>query len=158
MSGVNNIFEQRRMTPNSLRNLSRSAPIVRSELSVPRTAYNAGERSRSRTRTGTRTRTQTGTQSRTRTRTHTSDGHDSYIVALIDNVAKDVGLSAYNLNSFEIEMRQFADSNNFTTIVTVLLVIDPVEILLSVSSAGTPIDQAIQGCPQLENVKVCVFL
>jgi hypothetical protein len=78
-----------------------------------------------RTETGaTRSRTRTGT-GRTRTATRralTSRVDDVYIVAIIENRNKEVGIAAYNLRSFHVELRQFADTNCFVNTMTVLTV------------------------------------
>lgn len=101
-----------------------------------------------------RSRNARSTDSKTRTRTCTTRDDDAFVVALIDNSVKDVGFCAYNLNSFDVELRQFADSNTFAAAVTALCVFNPVEILLSVSTAGGLLDQAIQMSPYLGHVKV----
>lgn len=66
---------------------------------------------------------------------------------------RDVGFCAYNLHGLDVELRHFPDSNNFATLLTVLTVFSPVEILFSLSSAGALLDQAIQACPYLTHIK-----
>lgn len=100
-------------------------------------------------------RATTSGRARTRTGTRTARQEDTYIIAVIDNAVKDVGFCAYNLRGFDVELRQFADSNTFVKLVTALCVFMPVEILMCVSSAAGLLDQAIQACTRLANVKVC---
>lgn len=69
--------------------------------------------------TGTKSRTGTGTRARTGTGTAGGD-RDLYIVAAIENNAKEVGLCAYNLHGFDVELRQFADSNTLSAAITSL--------------------------------------
>ena len=109
---------------------------------------------RAATRTTNTARTNTA-RTRTATRTQTARYEDAFVIAVIDNNVKDVGLCAYNLSGFDVELRQFSDSNTYAKLLTMLCVFAPVEIILSLSSAGGLLDQAIQACPHLTNVKVC---
>lgn len=80
-----------------------------------------------RSRTATRTATGTGTAGRrgagrSRGRTATARAEDMYVVAIIENRAKEVGLAAYNLRSFHVELRQYADTNCFVQTMTCLTI------------------------------------
>lgn len=77
-----------------------------------------------------------------------------YLVALIENRGREVGLAAYNLRSFHVELRQYADGNTFAATMTALTVFSPVEIGLSQSSAAGSLDRAIQENPYLADVRV----
>lgn len=111
---------------------------------------------RAATRTGTGTaRTGTARTPRTRTGTARTAGEDDvYVVALIENRGREVGLAAYNLRSFHVELRQYADGNTFAATMTALTVFSPVEIVLSQSSAAGSLDRAIQENPYLADVQV----
>lgn len=116
---------------------------------------NASARTATRTGTGRTTTARTSTARTTtgRPRTQTARCDDAYVVAVIDNPAREVGLCAYDLNGFVVELRQFADSNTYVMLVTVLCVMAPVEILLSTSSMGGMLEQAIHTSPHLRHVK-----
>jgi hypothetical protein len=75
---------------------------------------------------GTRSRTRTGTtRARTATaRTGTAPLGDLYVVAIIESRSREVGLAAYNLRSFHVELRQFADTNCFVNTMTVLTIFE----------------------------------
>lgn len=113
--------------------------------SVRRT--NTRSKTLSRTRTATATRTRTGTRATTATT-------DVYIASVIGNNERDVGFCAYNLNGFQVELRQFADLNTYGMLTTALCVVDPVEIIMCVSDAGGRLARAINGCQYLDNFKV----
>lgn len=73
-------------------------------------------------RAGTSSRANTRTPSR-RVRTATKNG-DEVVVALIENNFSEVGICAYNLNGFDIELRQLSDSKTFTTLLSTLSVFE----------------------------------
>lgn len=90
-----------------------SHPRGDQSVDAKRTSSRCRSRSRSRARTST---------ARLRTNTGTATQDDVYLVALIENRAKEVGLAAYNFRSFHIELRQFADTNCFSTLMTFLTI------------------------------------
>jgi hypothetical protein len=69
------------------------------------------------TPTYTPSRGRTGT---TRARTSNAKNDELYIVTLIENKAKEVGVAAYNLRSFDVELRQYGDTNCFANTMTIL--------------------------------------
>jgi hypothetical protein len=84
------------------------------------TVHSAKTRTRTTTATRTKSRVGTGTA---RARTAKNNLEDIYVVALIENKVKEVGLAAYNLRSFDIELRQYADTNCFASTMTVLTIL-----------------------------------
>lgn len=73
-------------------------------------------------RTGTSRQRSSRTATGRRTRTANTRSDDAFVVALIENQAKEVGFCVYNINGFDVELRQFADSNSFaTTIATICI-------------------------------------
>ncbi|KAI0567379.1 DNA mismatch repair protein MutS MSH4 [Gracilaria domingensis] len=121
---------------------------ARRGISRIRTGRNRSARTRDTNRT---TSTRTGTA---RTRTQTARREDTYVVAIIDNTVREVGLCAYDLNGFVVELRQFTDSNLYTTLIKMLCILSPVEILLSTSSMGGLLVQAIQNSPHVSHIKL----
>lgn len=129
-----------------------SSGTRRYALSGGRRARTATGRAATRTGTGT---ARTGTTRTARTGTaRTAREDDIYLVALIENRGREVGLAAYNLRSFHVELRQYADGNTFAATMTALTVFNPVEIVLSQSSAAGSLDRAIQENPYLTEVQV----
>lgn len=59
---------------------------------------------------------------RTETATAATAEEPSYMVALIENRAREVGLALYRLRSFHVELRQYCDSNSFSTTLAALAV------------------------------------
>ena len=116
------------MDTNALKPVTADGSSVMRAQSQPRYQIDPGaSRSRSRsvrTRTGTRARTGTGRKLRTgtETRTQTAGPEDLYLVAIIENRAKEVGIAAYNLRSFDVELRQYTDTNTYTTTATILTI------------------------------------
>lgn len=67
-------------------------------------------------------------QRRSKTETRTGANNETsdeflYIVALIENKSKEVGIAAYNLKSFQVELRQFVDNNTYWTTLSTLCVL-----------------------------------
>ncbi|GJD05545.1 MutS protein homolog 4 [Galdieria sulphuraria] len=96
-------------------------------------------------------------QRRSRTDTKTGANNESndefvYIVSLIENKSKEVGIAAYNLKSFEVELRQFVDNNTYWTTLSTLCVLNPVEILISSTSTGKSMHNALLLNPIIANV------
>lgn len=111
---------------------SNAGPIAEPSQTMSQALFSAGhasshDRPRSRAKTSTalariataRSRARTST-TRAQTTTGTAVHEDAYMVAVIENRAKEVGMAAYNLRSFHVELRQFADTNCFSTLMTVL--------------------------------------
>eukprot|EP00178_Gracilaria_changii_P010161 TRINITY_DN295_c0_g1_i2.p1 TRINITY_DN295_c0_g1~~TRINITY_DN295_c0_g1_i2.p1 ORF type:complete len:1000 (+),score=134.62 TRINITY_DN295_c0_g1_i2:6734-9733(+) len=119
-------------------------------------ARDNGRASTGRTNTPRTSTARTGTArtATARTRAQTARCEDAYVVAIIDNAVREVGLCAHDLNGFVVELRQFTDSNMYTTLIKVLCVLSPVEILLSTSSIGGLLVQAIQNSPHISHVKL----
>lgn len=141
---------------------ARPAPLVRHDGSRARntrastSTLNASRTPvRARTATRSRARAATATRTRTRTGTATTDVNDEFVVALIDNNVKEVGVCIYNLHSFDVELRQYADFGNFSRTLAILNVFDPIEVLLSNSSVMGLLDQAIQASHVTKRIKVC---
>lgn len=59
---------------------------------------------------------------RTETATVATAEEPSYVVALIENRAREVGLALFRLRSFHVELRQYCDSNSFSTTLAALAV------------------------------------
>ena len=53
------------------------------------------------------------------------------MVALIENRAREVGMAVYSLRSFHVELRQYCDSNSFSTTLAALAVTAYVDLLSS---------------------------
>lgn len=88
----------------------------------------------------------------------TSELHDVILVAVIDNAVKEVGLCAFNVSSFDIELRQFADNNTYASTIAVLRMLDPSQIILSSSSYETALHESIIAVPELSLKRVSLFL
>lgn len=84
----------------------------------------------------------------------TSELHDVILVAVIDNAVKEVGLCAFNVSSFDIELRQFADNNTYASTVAVLRMLDPSQIIMSSSSYETALHESIIAEPDLSLKRV----
>ncbi len=82
--------------------------------------YQISQPSTGRAATSSRARTYTPSS---RARTATKHG-DEVVVAVIENNISEVGVCAYNLNGFDVELRQLADSKTFTTLLTTLTVFE----------------------------------
>ncbi|GJQ15453.1 hypothetical protein GpartN1_g7244.t1 [Galdieria partita] len=96
-------------------------------------------------------------QRRSRTDTRTGANNESneefiYLVSLIENKSKEVGMAAYNLKSFEVELRQFVDNNTYWTTLSTLCVLNPVEILISSTSTGKSMHNALLLNPIIANI------
>lgn len=82
----------------------------------------ASGRASSRSHRSRRTSTAPGARAtRTETTAETAE-EPSYMVALIENRAREVGLALYSLRSFHVELRQYCDSNSFSTTLAALAV------------------------------------
>lgn len=82
----------------------------------------ASGRASSRSYHSRRTSTPGTRATRTETATAATAEDPSYIVALIENRAREVGLALYRLRSFHVELRQYCDSNSFSTTLAALAV------------------------------------
>lgn len=76
----------------------------------------------SRTGTSRAGTSRTGTSRAGTSRTALTRVDDAFVIAIIENNMAEVGLCAYNLNGFEVELRQHADSNSFSSIPTILCI------------------------------------
>lgn len=151
---------KRYYSSNPLQGSVRSAPLVRHDVSQgpntrPSTSTgNLRKSARNRTAPHSRARVGTTTRTRTRTGTATTEVNDEFIIALIDNNVKEIGLCIYNLHSFDVELRQYADFGNYSRTLAILNMFDPIEILLSNSSVMGLLDQAIQASHATKRIKV----
>lgn len=149
----------RKRAASAATGVARAGPSGRSSQRGRTLMRSSGRASRIGTRVGTARDTFTTSLPRTPTsRTRTADRGDVFVLALIDNVAKEVGMAVYNITACTLELRQFSDSNTFVVATKVISVFAPVEIVLSVASASGLLDQAIRTCPHLAVVKVCLSL
>lgn len=82
----------------------------------------ASGRTGSRSYHSRRTSTPGARGTRTETATAATAEEPSYIAALIENRAREVGLALYSLRSFHVELRQYCDSNSFSTTLAALAV------------------------------------
>lgn len=123
---------------------------VPSQQSAPTPSLSSRHPSRKRI---SRVATRTSSVRTPTARTRTARAEDSFIVAVIDNPAREVGLCSYDVNGVVVQLRYFSDSNTYSTLIKVLCVIAPVEILLSVSNATGCLHDAIHSCPYLLNIK-----
>lgn len=82
----------------------------------------ASGRTGSRSYHSRRTSTPVARGTRTETATAATAEEPSYIAALIENRAREVGLALYSLRSFHVELRQYCDSNSFSTTLAALAV------------------------------------
>ncbi len=78
----------------------------------------------STSRTGTSRLRSSRTATGQRTRTQNTRSDDAFVVALIENASKEVGFCVYNLQGFDVELRQFADSNSFSTTISTLCIFE----------------------------------
>lgn len=76
------------------------------------------------------------------------------MVACIENRAREIGVAAYNMRSFDVELRQFTDTNTFMTTLTLLTVFAPAEIVLSTSSSNGIMHNTIKYSPYFAHTKV----
>ncbi|GAB0492009.1 hypothetical protein MMPV_003268 [Pyropia vietnamensis] len=113
----------------------------------------ASGRASSRSYLSRRTSTPGTRATRTETATAPTAEEPSYMVALIENRAREVGLALYRLRSFHVELRQYCDSNSFSITLAALAVSAPTEIILSVTSEKGPLNAALQRSPMLCGVR-----
>eukprot|EP00170_Pyropia_yezoensis_P002665 contig_11152_g2669 len=113
----------------------------------------ASGRTGSRSYHSRRTSTPGARGTRTETATAATAEEPSYIAALIENRAREVGLALYSLRSFHVELRQYCDSNSFSTTLAALAVSAPTEIVLSVTSEKGPLNAALQRSSMLRGVR-----
>lgn len=97
----------------------------------------ASGRASSRSYLSRRTSTPGTRATRTETATAPTTEEPSYMVALIENRAREVGLALYRLRSFHVELRQFCDSNSFSTTLAALAVSAYVGRVTGVASCAT---------------------
>ena len=72
-------------------------------------------------------------------KTPTSLKDSAYLLALIENRAREVGIACINLKSYEITLTQFVDNCNYFHTLSILYSWDPIEIILSKTLENTPI-------------------
>lgn len=109
------------------RHRSRPQDLSRNTYSVTqsRRGPSRGRPSRARTPGLGNTRVGTshgGTSGVRSSRTATARVDDAFVVAIIENNLGEVGFCSFNLNGFEVELRQHTDSNQFSSIPSILCV------------------------------------
>lgn len=70
----------------------------------------------------------------------------SAIVAIIEQPRSlEIGVAAYSLDSFSVEMRQFTDDHAYTRLISALTALDPVEIVRPSTAADDPLTRTLTG-------------